>query len=300
MSEYKIRIPNAETRKATVNTFKHDEDFSFNKGKLLNDASCKFTFDTPTEDDPDETFVTKRFAAVVLFAKPAQFKDKETGIPGKEMRALHILRAKEVKDDGTSVGGSIVPEFIYMNNSSMMQAWKPFCLALKKGIPARDIPAMTPYYNVLIECSATRIDGKKFKWTQWVMKPVRVLTPKEQEWVSEIMPLVEGRIRVYASHDELDAAENEILYGKPVQEDEVPVKRVAIISGSDEEDEAPVKAASTKKAPPVADEDDEDAPPVKAAPAKKATAPSVEMDDEDAPPPPPARRRARVNIDDED
>jgi hypothetical protein len=291
MSDYKLRIPSAATREQIRQQIVESDDFHFNKAKLLPiTAGTSFQFPEPTEDDPETTWRPKKWAGAVIEFRTCSFpnKDNPEALP-KEQRALHVVPAAIVKEDGTKLHGSVYPAFMYVNATSV-NAWKDLCVACKKGIESKGIPANTNVRSVLVEFTlktVTSRDGKN-KWNVWEFTPVRMLTEKELDWCQELLPMVQGRIRTFASDAERDEAEASMYVGKPVESEPESTPPASVVSVVEEEDEKP-KVAAKPVAPPV--EEDEE---------PKTAKPTVTLPYNAEAAPPTAARRRSVSVPEED
>jgi hypothetical protein len=340
MTDYKLRIPSAATRETIRQQIVESDDFHFEKAKLLPIAAgTTFQFPEPTEDDPEAVWRPKKWAGAVVEFKTCSFPSKNsdgtpvlnvdgTPKPPKEQRALHVVPAAIVKEDGTKLHGSVYPAFMYVNATSV-NAWKDLCVACSKGVESKGIPAKTNVRNVLVEFTLKTVssrDGKN-KWNVWEFNLLRLLTEKELGWCQELLPMVQGRIRTFSSDAERDEAEASMYVGKPVEtepepepipptrqtpiveedEDEKPKAKPPVAppppAAAEEEQPKPKAASKAKAKPPVAppppaaaEEEDE---PV----APKASKTVVLEDDEEtvtAPPPAARRRSSPVPEEDED
>jgi hypothetical protein len=336
MTDYRLRIPSATTRETIRQQIVESDDFHFEKAKLLPIAAgTSFQFPEPTEDDPDAVWRPKRWAGAVVEFRTCSFPSKNadgtpalnpdgTPKPPKEQRALHVIPAAIVKEDGTKSHGSVYPVFMYLNATSV-SAWKDLCVACRKGIESKAIPPKTNVRDVLVEFTLKTINSRdgKNKWNVWEFKPLRLLTEKELGWCQELLPMVCGRIRTFASDAERDEAEASMYVGKPVEtepepEPIPPTRQAPIVEEEDEKPKTAPKSTTKPAVAPVAVEEEDEKP--KAAPkstTKPAVAPvAVEEedekpkaakgvtvvlnDDEETISPPPSARRRSASVPEEE
>jgi hypothetical protein len=303
-----IRIPKAKTQNKLRVLLTEDEEFRFPRVKLDRDKP-RFILPAPLEDDEDNTESKPTFKAVVLVAKKNFFQseqDKKEGKDPKEKRALYILRE-----------GQIVPELVYVNPTSL-RAWRELIAAISnRG---------GEYYHVLVEFSAEKVVSKTtdFKWMKFLFKEAGTLTEEEIEYINELRPLVEGRIREYTDDSQLADIEDKALgeerpKAKEDDDDEEDPKRHSKKAKSklendddedEDEDEKPKKKAKSK---PADDDDDEDEAPKKKAKAKaksddddedlpkgKAKAKQLDDDDDDEDEAPKKKAKSKPADDDDD